>query len=281
VRSRILGVAALGSAALVAGNADAFCRTTTTRPPAGYDPAVSGCWTQGKPIAWLWDERISYELAAGASRQVDLADATRAADRAFAQWNQVECVGGPPNVTAFDDGPVAASGVAIDCRSIPCDPTLPGDYHLIVFRDDRWDEEDPVNTLALTTITYAAESGVLFNAEIEINSHDHRLATREPIPRGAFWLEAILTHEAGHFLGLAHATDRRSIMYAYYTSGSTELTPDDVAGICATYPPQPRASHGSCAVGPGAPLRPPLAVGAAILGLACLHRRRSSTALRA
>ncbi len=267
-------MAAFGSVVLIAGKADAFCRTTTTRPPPGYDPAVSGCWTQGKPIAWLWDERVSYELAAGASRQVDLADATRAADRAFGQWNDVDCGGGPPNVTTFDDGPADSAAVAIDCRSIPCNPALPGDYHLIVFRDDGWVEDDPLNTLALTTITYAAESAILFDAEIEINSHDHRLAAREPIPEGAFGLEAILTHEAGHFLGLAHATDRSSVMYAYYTSGSTELTRDDVAGICATYPPQPFASRWSCAIASPVHGRPPLVVAAALLAFACMHRRR-------
>ena len=62
----------------------------------------------------------------------------------------------------------------------PCDPTQPGAYHLIVFRDDGWAYDDPSNTLALTTVTYGIDSAVLFDAEIEINSHDHTLTTSSP-----------------------------------------------------------------------------------------------------
>ena len=277
---RILGMAALGSMLVAAGDAGAFCRTTTVRPPAGYDPAVSGCWAQGRPIAWLSDQRIPYELAASASHQVGLDDATRVADLAFSRWNDVLCADGPPNVTTFDDGPADAASVATDCSSTPCDPTRPGGYHLIVFRDDGWSHDDPVNTLALTTITYAVDSGILFDAEIEINSHDHRLATRQPVPAGAFGLQAILTHEAGHFLGLAHATDRGAVMYAYYTAGSTDLTSDDVEGLCATYPPQSTASRWSCALVSPDRERPPLAVGVALaaLGAVAWTRRKRATA---
>jgi hypothetical protein len=233
--------------------AGAFCRTTTEQAPAGYNPSSQGCWTKGAPIAWLWNEHIPYGLAASASRQISLADATRAADNAFAQWSQVDCGGSTPNVVAFDSGPVSASTVSQACDSTPCDPTIPGDYHLITFRDDGWKYDDPANTLALTTVTYGVQSGVLFNAEIEINSHDHTLTVTEPPPPESFDLQAILTHEAGHFLGLAHATDSHSVMYAYYSSGSVQLTADDAAAICAVYPPGSSQKALSCSLGePGA-----------------------------
>jgi hypothetical protein len=231
----------LAALAACASNASAYCRTTTVPVPPGYDPAVSGCWTHGRPIAWLWNEQVRYELASQASRQVGLADATRLADLAFAAWADAGCdlahPGAHPNVSGFDDGPVAPSDVAAHCSTVPCDPTTPDPYHLIMFRDDAWAYDDPTNTLALTTVTYADDSGVLFDAEIEINSHDHALSVDEPPARGTFDLRAILTHEAGHFLGLAHATDVSSVMYAYYSPGSIDLTADDVAGICDIYPP--------------------------------------------
>jgi hypothetical protein len=255
-------------------DADAFCRTTTSPIPAGYDPTAKGCWRDGHPIAWLWDQRVSYELDASASKQIDLAEATRAVDAAFAKWNTAVCPDGLPNVTAVNGGPVAAGAVAAECRTTPCDPTAPGAYHLVVFRDAGWGYDDPANTLALTTVTYAVDSGVLFNAEIEINSHDHKLTTVDPPPPGAFDLQTIITHEAGHFLGLAHATSQNAVMYAYYSQGSRELTADDVAGLCAMYPPQGGGGGMACGVGGRKSNRWPVAVAVGLVLLGLVRRRR-------
>jgi hypothetical protein len=49
-------------------------------------------------------------------------------------------------------------------------------------------------------------------------------------------LPSILTHEAGHFLGLAHSSDSSAVMFASYHVNSTNLQPDDVNGICSIYP---------------------------------------------
>jgi hypothetical protein len=90
--------------------------------------------------------------------------------------------------------------------------------------------------------------GRIFEAKTEVNA-TLSLTTEEPPPAGseAFDLRIILTHEAGHFLGLAHATETTSIMYAYYQAGATVLTPDDVSGICTIYPPS-GPSSGACSV---------------------------------
>jgi hypothetical protein len=273
VRARWVFAAALGSIVVASGDAAAFCRTTTKPLPANYDPTIRGCWTQGSPIAWLWDQHVPYQLDAAASRQVSLADATNAADQAFARWSSVQCGGGPPNVTAYNDGPVDASAVAVECKTTPCDPTQPGAYHLIVFRDDGWAYDEPTNTLALTTVTYGIDSAVLFNAEIEINSHDHTLTTRQPTPPGSFDLQTILTHEAGHFLGLAHATSDTAVMYAYYAHDSRELSADDAAGVCAAYPSRSPAGPVSCRLTPSrSGVRPALAL-LVLLAMARARRR--------
>jgi hypothetical protein len=274
VRARWVFAAALGSIVVASGDAGAFCRTTTSPLPADYDPTSRGCWTQGRPIAWLWDQRVPYELDAAASRQISLADATYAADQAFVRWSNAQCVAGSPNVTAFNDGPVDAAAVAAECKSTPCDPTMPGAYHLIVFRDDGWEYDDPSNTLALTTVTYGIDSAILFNAEIEINSHDHTLTTQQPAPPGAFDLQTILTHEAGHFLGLAHATNDTAVMYAYYGHNSRELTVDDVAGVCAVYPPLTAPGSVSCRLSAERSAMRPFAAVAVLLAIAWARRRR-------
>jgi hypothetical protein len=257
-------------------DADAFCRTTTMPLPSGYDPTVQGCWTQGHPISWLPDERVNYELDAAASTQIALADATRAADNAFARWNAVQCNGGSPNVVAVDDGPISAAAFNQGCKQTPCEAS--GTHHVIVFRDKGWEYDDPSNTLALTTVTYGIDSAVLLNAEIEVNSHDHKLSTSDPPADGAYDLQTILTHEAGHFFGLAHATSEHSVMYAYYSSDARELTADDVAGMCAAYPPLAAEPGFGCGVG-SLPSRGGGRVAgvSALLALALLRRSRAAS----
>ena len=74
---------------------------------------------------------------------------------------------------------------------------------------------------------------------MEINSAQFAFsASGEPIPT-AFDLEAVVTHEAGHFLGLAHTPDTAAVMYAGGEPGRTlqrELKADDLAAVCAAYP---------------------------------------------
>jgi hypothetical protein len=257
---RPLAACVLVAAAMVAlaPSAYGYCRTTTTPQPVGYDPVASGCWAQGTPLAWTAG-RVGYSIAAGASRQVNLADARRVAKVAFDAWNHAPCAGGPPDLQVYDAGPSDA-------------PT--GDA--IVFRDDVWPYDDPNNTLALTTVTYAVDSALIFDAQIEINSHDHLLSAEEPPPDGVFRLRAILTHEAGHFFGIAHATDPRAVMYAHYRSAAVDLTPDDVVAVCTVYSPPPRAG---CACGvqaaPAARAWPSLAVALLVLLYVRHHHDRA------
>jgi MYXO-CTERM domain-containing protein len=237
---RVLVVTAVGLAVLAAplGIARAFCRTTTVHQPIPYDPVASGCWTQGTPLAWPAGKSVAYSLSAGASTQVSLADATRVADLAFGTWNTTQCASGqPPSVQAYDDGPVSVEAAADDCGLVQCDPTVHDPLHVIVFDDTMWPHNDPNSTLALTTVTYGVDSGQIYDADMEVNTSQHTITAAEPPPPGAYDLQAILTHEAGHFFGLAHATSTAPIMFAQYQPGAITLTTDDVDGICSMYPP--------------------------------------------
>src|SRR5207237_1152648 len=52
-------------------------------------------------------------------------------------------------------------------------------------------------------------------------------------------VESIATHEAGHFLGLAHTPDVNAVMYATYPLGAIKRNLDpgtDVRDICGVYP---------------------------------------------
>jgi hypothetical protein len=250
---------AIGVCSFVPNTAHAFCRTTTSPVPPDYDPAISGCWNQGIPLKWSAG-RVPYGVAAGASKQISLADATRVADLAFNTWNDVQCGGNALGVQAYDDGPITMvpdgsdlapagsdasilAGWASCAESNTCNATL---HDVIVFDDDAWPHHDSANTLALTTVTFGADDGKIFEAYTEVNSAENSLTTAEPPAAGAYDLRAILTHEAGHFLGLAHSADTSALMYAFYQPGAAQLTRDDTDAICSVYPAQ--QARGGCSL---------------------------------
>jgi MYXO-CTERM domain-containing protein len=110
---------------------------------------------------------------------------------------------------------------------------------MIVFRDDGWPYNDAYSTLGLTTVTFNADTGEIFDADMEINSSQRNLVAGDNIPKNGFDLESVVTHEAGHFFGLAHSQDKTATMYASYAPGTTvlrTLSNDDVKGLCSIYP---------------------------------------------
>jgi hypothetical protein len=110
----------------------------------------------------------------------------------------------------------------------------------IIFRDDTWPHEDPNLTLALTTVNFNKDTGEIYDADMEVNTANHRMSTGDNVPADGYDFLSIMTHETGHFLGLAHSGDPLATMYARYELGNTKmrnLTTDDIAGICAVYAP--------------------------------------------
>jgi hypothetical protein len=77
------------------------------------------------------------------------------------------------------------------------------------------------------------------------------------VPPNSFDLQSILTHEAGHFLGMAHtdkscqaAGNNCPTMDAMYRPGSSDfrtLEQDDIDGICAIYPADRNPPDNMCA----------------------------------
>ena len=56
------------------------------------------------------------------------------------------------------------------------------------------------------------------------------LSLGDPVPPDGYDFQSIITHECGHFLGMAHSGDDRATMFAHYTAGTTymrTLTDDD------------------------------------------------------
>jgi hypothetical protein len=220
----------VASPLLVARDADAYCRTTTVPVPASYSP-TKGCFTQGLPLFWR-NACISYSPARAASSRVPLDVAAPLFEQAFAKWTGSTCAsGGAPGIAVSATEPV-------DCAEVRYNQNGPN-QNVIVFRDADWPYSDPNNTLGLTTVTFNADTGEIYDADMEINASGKNLTVGDPVPIDGFDLLSVVTHEAGHFLGLAHATSSSSTMFASYKPGTTSLrslADDDVAGLCEIYP---------------------------------------------
>jgi uncharacterized protein (TIGR03382 family) len=93
--------------------------------------------------------------------------------------------------------------------------------------------------LALTTVTFNLDNGEIYDADLEVNGTSQVVLTTGDTDV-QYDLLSILTHEAGHMLGLAHSYDPDATMKVEYVPGDLslrDLHQDDINGICAAYPP--------------------------------------------
>jgi hypothetical protein len=229
---------ALGITAAVpfgAAQARAFCRTTTQgiNDPS-FDPSSQGCWTQGVPLWWR-SACISFDIQKDASTHVSYDQAQFVANLAFNKWANAACVGGSPSISARDLGKV-------DCNQVQYNQDQ-ANQHVIVFRDGAWPYKNQGDTLGLTTVTFDKTTGEIYDADMEINGQNvWSYDIKDPstnVPPSSYDFESIITHQAGHFFGLAHSPDHTATMFYSYDPQSTykrTLHPDDVAGICSIYP---------------------------------------------
>ncbi|APR79961.1 Hypothetical protein A7982_05308 [Minicystis rosea] len=248
---RPLAVVLAASLALLAGTrAEAYCRSSACPPREDGStdghvcdpPQPDDC---GVELQWR-QPCIGFNVQTSASGQIDYETAEATLAHAFATWTAVDCGGlASPSITIFDLGEVSCGTVEYNQHA--------GNANILVFRDDFWPHESDdgsgtADTLALTTVTYDVDKGDIYDADIEVNTANNTFSASDtPGPEDVDLL-SVLTHEAGHLLGLAHSSEAGSTMYPDYLRGTIDirqLSKDDEQAICLAYPPD-RMPKGEC-----------------------------------
>jgi len=251
--------AALAAAALtsVATPAHAeYCRTKACDDHLGYDDVwqtepdppctqtLNGCRLEGQPLYWP-HSCLSYSVQQDGSpkEQIDYDTLHYVVEQAFQTWMSADCGDGATPAFRIDDFSPAS------CNH-PEYNTQQGNANIFMFRDNDWPYVQTEDTLALTTVTYNRENAQIFDADVEINSFQEHFTVSDDPSATRDDLLAVLTHEAGHFLGLSHDDDQEATMFASYDPRTPFIQRDlyttDIAGICEIYPPGQPISTEEC-----------------------------------
>jgi hypothetical protein len=209
--------------------------------------------------------------------------AINAATRAFAAWSAVQGAGAP--------GVVLTEGVADEVGY------REGDDNKSTLRYEPSGYAPAGGALAITVLTFDG-AGRIVDADIVINgggSHVFAIlpdvggtiksAGHDPEEPGggSYDVEDVLTHEAGHFFGLAHNDgDGDATMYYATARGETkkrDLSADDEAGFRSLYPEPRGAVAAACSTSPIGAATPPGLVGAGLTAAAILAAARRRRAL--
>lgn len=179
-----------------------------------------------KPLKWE-DLPILYHIHRDCYKPIDNQKCKEAIMNSFEVWESPSCTS-----LRFERG----EDTVEDAASFNPDD-LKSNKNIIVWLYDNWPYDQ--NGVALTTVTYDDKSGIIYDADIELNGYYFRFDVVEEFPSTYTDIQNTITHEIGHMIGLDHNYDPSSVMYPTARSGETkkrELSPDDIKGVCDIYP---------------------------------------------
>jgi MYXO-CTERM domain-containing protein len=212
----------------------------------GAQIGTKPCVELGEPLVWT-HPCLSYAIDAQGSTWMDFDEVEAVVNEAFATWETTECPGGFPNLV------FKPSEEPSICRR--AEYNNKGNVNTIAFLEDWKDPCAPENSgyeplaFAVTIVWHDMETGEILDADMMIND-------QEAAPRNAGGpyancpdsgcegndadLRSIITHEAGHFIGIGHSSIEEATMFASAERSSVDkrtLAPDDIAAVCNIYPP--------------------------------------------
>jgi uncharacterized protein (TIGR03382 family) len=192
------------------------------------------CLTDGLPLYWASRE-LSYVLNARSFPGLSEATVREILSTSFDQWQQVRCQGGVPVGLSIEQAP--------GFTDLQVGPKLeePNRNVILYVPAEQWPSDS--RAFAITSVWFRPSSGVILGADMALNGH------RGPFGvcgaegcegDGLTDLRNVVTHEAGHFLGLDHSDQAGATMWCSAAPGDVDkraLDADDADGLCAIYGP--------------------------------------------
>jgi hypothetical protein len=240
VSQRLLALAALIATVSTPWPAHAWCRmTTSTRTPSASEPCILPDPSTDPPEQFLEWRRPCTAIAisvAAPSDDLTQAEVLGVLDRSLSSWEDVSCDGAPIGIE-----------IGIFEETSSCSAPLyrddGGNANTFMFVHDWADRMYDPAAFAVTTVWHRRSTGEILDVDMEMNERRGPYGICPPegcASSRVVDLENVLTHEVGHYLGLAHTTDPEATMFASAVAGETlkrDLSADDIAGLCAVYPP--------------------------------------------
>jgi hypothetical protein len=239
VRGFWLGGITLISLLGVSGPAAAYCRSKTCDKDCEVDR--DGCIVSGHSLRWS-SSCVSFAVQQDGSPKWDISEERFAEEvnAAFERWLEADCGDGKtPKIEVTNIGPVECDKVEYNQRN--------GNANVFLFRDDEWPYMGGEDALGLSTIRFDPTTGNIYDVDVEVNGTDTPISVGDEV-HGAD-LASILTHEVGHFLGLAHSNADHATMLPGYRPGDDSLRSletDDIDGICDALNPKRSTESNSC-----------------------------------
>jgi hypothetical protein len=235
----------VGLAATMLGPASAlgFQQTMTCTQSGLY-----ACEPGEEPKAVHWNARcVRYRINENGTNNFTrtskdipaIEELRRSVAQSFAAWTQVPC----SDMTLVDGGLTSHTNAKFD----PKEPDQ--NSNLVIWRDQGWSQVASARAFALTSVTFNPRNGVIADADIEVNTEFYKFSAGEEPKANHVDMRNTMTHEVGHFIGLDHTEVREATMFSTAPVGETakrSLHPDDIEGLCTTYPSSGQETQRQC-----------------------------------